>query len=48
MNSLHVGYDNDAERGMKLYIDALNVAKSEDRLENHLKTKWLKMQEVEL
>ena len=36
MNSLHVGYDNDAERGMKLYTDAINVVKSEDRLENNL------------
>ena len=29
-------YNNDAERGVKLYTDALNVAKSEDRLENNL------------
>ena len=33
---LVVGYDNNAERGVKLYTDALNVAKSEDRLENNL------------
>ena len=34
--SLHVNYNNDAERAVKLYTDALNVAKSEDRLENNL------------
>ena len=36
VNSLYVYYNNDAERGMKLHTDALNVAKSEDRLENNL------------
>ena len=35
MNSV-CNYNNDAERGVKLHTDALNVAKSEDRLENNL------------
>ena len=36
VNILYVNYNNDAEREVKLYTDALNVAKSEDRLENNL------------
>ena len=36
MKSVCKHHNNDAERGVKLHTDALNVAKSEDRLENNL------------